>query len=255
MSFAGRFRFSRAVATTLAASVKVLAAAATGPFSREMASGHFWRWTDSLCRLGGVDLRVEGKDSLDPARGWLFMSNHRSYWDIPAIGTALAPIPLRMVAKSGLFRVPVWGQAMMKAEILPLDRSNRQSAIRDLDVVATKLHGGLSVWISPEGGRSRDGKLRRFKKGGFMLALKTGTPIVPIGLAGTERIAPVDRFVVHAGGVVAVVVGEPIDVAPFAGSDEGRDRLMEHVRVTMLDLVTRAEEIVAREGESFSSHQ
>jgi len=247
MGFAGQFRFARAVVTTLVASVKVLATAATGPFSREMASGHFWRWTDSLCRLGGVDLRVEGKERLDPTRGWLFMSNHRSYWDIPAIGTALAPIPLRMVAKRELFRVPLWGPAMLKAEILPIDRSDRQTAIRDLDAVAAKLQSGLSVWISPEGGRSRDGNLRRFKKGGFMLALKTGTPIVPVGVAGTERIAPVDRLVVHVGGVVAVVVGEPVDVTSFAGSDEGRDRLMAQVRMAMLGLVARAEEIVARE--------
>lgn len=248
MGFAGRLRFARAVATTLGASVRVLATAATGPFPRETASAHFWRWTDSLCRLGGVDLRVEGKERLDPARGWLFLSNHRSYWDIPVIGTALAPIPLRMVAKRELFRVPLWGPAMRKAEILPLDRSNRHTAIRDLDAAATKLQGGLSVWIAPEGGRTRDGTLRRFKKGGFMLALKTGTPIVPVGVAGTERIAPVDRFEVLAGGIVAVVVGEPIDVTPFAGSDEGRDRLMDEVRAAMLLLVARAEQIVAQEG-------
>lgn len=247
MDFTGRLRFAQAVAITLGASVKVLAAAATGPFPRETASAHFWRWTDSLCRLGGVDLRVEGQERLDPARGWLFMSNHRSYWDIPVVGTALAPIPLRMVAKRELFRIPLWGPAMLKAEILPLDRSNRQAAIRDLDAAATKLHGGLSVWIAPEGGRTRDGNLRRFKKGGFMLALKTGTPIVPVGVAGTERIAPVDRLEVHAGGIVAVVVGEPIDVTPYAGSDDGRDRLMELVRTAMLDLVARAEENRARE--------
>jgi 1-acyl-sn-glycerol-3-phosphate acyltransferase len=247
MSFAGRFRFAHAVASTLGASVGVLADAAVGRLQRERANGHFWRWTGSLCRLGGVELHVEGKERLDPSRGWLFMSNHRSYWDIPAIGSALEPIPLRMVAKRELFRVPLWGAAMLKAEILPLDRSDRQAAIRDLDVAADKLKGGLSVWIAPEGTRSRDGSLGRFKKGGFMLALKTGCPIVPVGVAGTERIAPVDRFEIVRGGPVAVVVGEPIDVAAYAGRDDGREALMEDVRVALTTLLARAESIVANQ--------
>lgn len=246
MSIAGRLRFARAVASTLGASVSVLAGAATNRLQRERANVHFWRWSRSLCDLGGVDLRVEGKEHLDPARGWLFMSNHRSYWDIPAIGAGLEPIPLRMVAKRELFRVPLWGSAMLKAEILPLDRSDRKAAIRDLDAAAEKLKGGLSVWIAPEGTRSRDGAIGRFKKGGFMLALKTGTPIVPVGVFGSERIAPVDRYEICPGGVVAVVVGDPIEVAPFVGSDEGRDRLMQEVRTAMTRLVARAEEIVTK---------
>jgi len=244
MSFSGRLLFARAVATTLGASVGVLVASAASRLSRAEANVHFWRWSRSLCELGGVDLRVEGKDALDPARGWLFMSNHRSYWDIPAIGSGLEPIPLRMVAKRDLFKVPLWGPAMRKAEILPLDRADRQAAIRDLDVAADKLKSGLSVWIAPEGTRSRDGAIGRFKKGGFMLALKTGIPIVPVGVAGSERIAPVDRFELRSGGVVAVVVGDPIDVTTYAGSEEGRDRLMEEVRTAMTRLVARAEEIV-----------
>jgi len=246
MSFIGRVRFARAVALTLRDSAGVLKSSALGTLSREDASRRFCDWCESLCRLGGVELHVEGLERLPAGRGWLFMSNHRSYWDIPSIGFGLKPVPLRMLAKSDLFKVPLWGPAMRKAEILPLDRGDRKNAIRDLDVAAQKLHDGLSVWIAPEGTRSRDGALGPFKKGGFMLALKTGTPIVPLGVAGTHRIAPVDRYEIVPGGPVAVVVGEPIEVAPFVDGDDGRDRLMEEVRAAMTRLVARAEEIVSQ---------
>ena len=246
MSFSARWRFVRAIGITLAHSTGVLGAAAVGQLRRGQASRRYWDWCEALCRLGGVDLHVEGADRLPPGRGWLFMSNHRSYWDIPSIGFGLKPIPLRMVAKRDLFKVPLWGPAMRKAEILPLDRSDRAAAIRDLDVAADKLRGGLSVWIAPEGTRSRDGALGHFKKGGFMLALKTGAPIVPVGVAGTERVAPVDRFELTGGGPVAVVVGEPIDVAPYIDGDDGRDRLMQEVRTAMTRLVARAEQIVSQ---------
>ena len=127
MSVLASLRFARAVGLTLGHSVGVLAASARGTLTREDSSRRYWNWCEALCRLGGVDLHVEGLDALPPDRGWLFMSNHRSYWDIPSIGFGLKPVPLRMLAKSDLFKVPLWGPAMRQAEILPLNPASTSS--------------------------------------------------------------------------------------------------------------------------------
>jgi 1-acyl-sn-glycerol-3-phosphate acyltransferase len=118
-----------------------------------------------------------------------------------------------MLAKKELFQIPIWGRGLRAAEFIEVDRSNHARAIESIDE-ATRLMGeGVSVYLAPEGTRSRDGRIGALKKGGFHLALGTGAPIVPVAIRGTIDILPRGSRVMRSGQNVSVRIGAPIDVA------------------------------------------
>jgi 1-acyl-sn-glycerol-3-phosphate acyltransferase len=162
------------------------------------------------------------------------MSNHRSLYDVPLLFDSF-PHTLRMVAKSELFRVPVWGPAMREAGFIAIDRNNSVRAKRNLEVAKARLGAGINVWIAPEGTRSRSGQLGDFKSGGFRLALDTGTRILPTALVGTEQILPPTGARVRKGASVTVKFGRPIDPAAFGSTR--RRALVEEVRSAILAML------------------
>jgi 1-acyl-sn-glycerol-3-phosphate acyltransferase len=132
-----------------------------------------------------------------------------------------------MVAKRVLFWIPILGWSMWMCGFIPIDRSNRESAIRSLEEAARKVREGTSVLVFPEGTRGPGGGLLPFKKGGFVLALQAGVPVVPIAILGSERIMPKGSLRVGRGRI-RVRLGRPI---PTAGRKSGaRDALMGEVR-------------------------
>jgi 1-acyl-sn-glycerol-3-phosphate acyltransferase len=131
-----------------------------------------------------------------------------------------------------LFKIPIFGRAMRKAGYISIDRYNRQSAIKSLSVAANKIKSGVSVLIFPEGTRSRDGKIRPFKKGGFVLAIDSGVPIVPVVITGTRSIMTKGKFRVNAGHV-NMVIHKPIDTSAY--TRETKEALMESVRRVICD--------------------
>ncbi|MBW3660326.1 MAG: 1-acyl-sn-glycerol-3-phosphate acyltransferase [Gemmatimonadetes bacterium] len=191
-------------------------------------------WSRSILALLGIDLAVDGRDRLDPGGTYLFMSNHSSTFDIFALFVATEH-RLRMVAKRGLFFIPIFGWSLWMCGFIPIDRSNRERAIRSLEKAGGRIRSGISVLVFPEGTRSRTGKLMRFKKGVFVLALEAGVPVVPVVVLGTDAIMEKGSIEVRQG-TVTVRFGAPI---PTDGLDvEGgeRDRLMARVREAMIDL-------------------
>lgn len=114
-------------------------------------------------------LYVTGLENLDHDETYIFMSNHESWMDIPAIFGAV-PHSIRMVSKAGLMKVPIFGHAMTNAGFIAIDRQDRNKAIKQLDVAKDRLSDGISIWLAPEGTRTRDGSIAPFKKGGFYLA-------------------------------------------------------------------------------------
>jgi 1-acyl-sn-glycerol-3-phosphate acyltransferase len=155
------------------------------------------------------------------------MSNHQSLYDIPALYQTL-PLRLRMVAKAELFKIPIWAQAMRVAGFVELDRSARERAIASLERAKAALAQGTSIWIAPEGTRSRDGSLAPFKLGGFHLAAGAGAHILPVSVAGTRSILPAKGARVVAGAIVRVTVHPPIDPAEYG--HEVNDALVQAVR-------------------------
>jgi 1-acyl-sn-glycerol-3-phosphate acyltransferase len=187
-------------------------------------------WARVNLALYGVKVRSRRLAPLDPTRPYVFMSNHRSQFDILAVIVALSEFQLRWVAKVELTRVPVFGWALRRSGHVIIDRSNHEQAVASLRAAHAKIEReAVSLTIFPEGTRSRpDQALLPFKKGGFMLALETGIPIVPIAVRGSREILPRGSLQ-PASGEIEVVVGPPI---PVAGVD--RDELIERVRAFIL---------------------
>jgi len=190
-------------------------------------------WSSWILGSLGIPLVVTGAERLDPDRPYVFMSNHRSVFDIFALFLALDQ-RLRMVAKRALFFIPVFGWSMGMCGFVPIDRSNRERAIRGLERAARRIRGGLSVLVFPEGTRGSGRALLPFKKGVFVMALEAGVPVVPVVVSGTEEIMPSGSLRVGRGSI-AVAVGEPIDLAGRGRSD--RDWLMSEVRREMQRLL------------------
>jgi 1-acyl-sn-glycerol-3-phosphate acyltransferase len=204
-------------------------AAALAVFDERAAYRVCLLWVRINLAVYGVRVRAHRLAALDPSAPYVFMSNHRSQFDILAVVEALSDFQLRWVAKVELTRVPVFGWALKHTGHIIIDRSNRQQSVATLRAARSKMDDGVSVVIFPEGTRSADQALLPFKKGGFMLALETGIPIVPIAVRGSREILPRGSWQ-PASGEIEVVVGAPI---PVAGAD--RDELVDRVRAFILE--------------------
>jgi 1-acyl-sn-glycerol-3-phosphate acyltransferase len=182
-------------------------------------------WTG--VRIAGVRVEVVGRENLDPARTYIFMSNHASNLD-PPILIPLIPRRTSVLVKNELFRVPVLGRAMRLARLVPVDRSNRQRAIDSLQKADDVLRAGINMTIFVEGTRSGDGRLLPFKKGPFYLAVETGFPVVPVTIVNTHDLLPKGKLLARPGRV-QVIFHAPLDPAVISG----RDALMSEVRTVM----------------------
>ena len=183
-------------------------------------------WSRSILAVSGIRVAVSGLERIDPARPYIFMSNHQSNFDIPVLLGHL-PVQFRWLAKAELFRIPVFGRAMRGAGYISIDRADRAAAFDSLRQAAEKIRQGVSILIFPEGTRSLDGFLRTFKKGGFVLAIQAGVPIVPVVVRGTFDIMPKHRLLIRPRDVT-VDVGAPIAVEGV--NYASKETLMEAVR-------------------------
>jgi len=198
--------------------------AAVATFDERLSYRVSQLWVSINLLACGVRVHVQRLATLDPQRAYVFMSNHMSQYDVLAVVAALDEFQLRWVAKKELTRIPVFGWALKHAGHIIIDRSSHEQAIASLRAARTKMEDGISVMIFPEGTRGTAGQpLLPFKKGGFMLALETGFPIVPLAIRGSGRILPRGSWL-PASGDIEVVVGPPIPVAGL-----NRDELMRRV--------------------------
>lgn len=180
-----------------------------------------------------IQLTVRGAERIALDRAYVYMSNHQSHTDIPILYASVPSPTLRMVAKTELFRVPLFGRAMRVGNMIEVDRSNRASAVESLRRARSLIADGVSVWIAPEGSRSRSGALGPLKKGGFYLARDTATPIVPVAISGTYDVLPPKTTSMALDVPVEVEFGAPIPVEgrPVEDlMDEVARFLAEHVR-------------------------
>lgn len=170
-------------------------------------------WARTLLKIAGVSVTVQGLEHLSRDRAYIFAANHQSQFDIFVL-QAYLPGQFRWLAKVELFHIPIFGQALRLMGSLPIDRSNRQAAIKSLDQAAAKVEVGTSIIIFPEGTRGATGQLLPFKKGGFALAIKSGQPIVPVSISGTRFIQARGVLRIHPGPV-KVVLGSPLETSAY----------------------------------------
>ncbi len=170
-------------------------------------------WGRCLLFSAGVRLRRRYEAELDPDCGYIFMSNHQSLFDIPAVALSL-PVNFRFLAKRSLFRIPVFGWSLAVAGFVPVDRGRSDKGAKAFSSSIEALRQGASLVIFPEETRSLDGRLGPFKRGGFLMALKEGVAIVPVGVKGSFEVRRKGSMWTRAG-VVEVAVGSPIDVSEY----------------------------------------
>jgi 1-acyl-sn-glycerol-3-phosphate acyltransferase len=178
-------------------------------------------------QLAGVRVETIGLDKLDPARAYIFMSNHTSTLD-PPIQIPRIPRRTSVMVKKELFKIPILGRAMRMGSLVPVDRGNRDAGIEAVAAAKAVVQQGLNMTIYVEGTRSFDGKLLPFKKGPFYLAMACGVPIVPMTIVGTHYAMPKGRFGMKPG-VVKMIFHPPIEPKDFAS----RESLMERVRAVI----------------------
>ncbi len=166
-----------------------------------------------VVELLDVDLVTTGAGRVPPGRAYVYMSNHQSHLDIPMLYASLPSPTIRMLAKKELFNIPAWGRGLRAAEFIEVDRGNHARGVQSIARAAELIRDGVSIYLAPEGTRSRDGRLNALKKGGFHLAKDTGTPIVPVAIRGTIDILPRGTRTMHKGKRVDVTIGAPIEVA------------------------------------------
>lgn len=219
---------------TLAISWPTVLDALRGRVTKQTCDDRLARWSKRVVAHAAIDLDVEGREHLAPGRTFLVMSNHQSLYDVPVLFTILGG-NLRMVAKKELFRVPIFGPAMKEGGFISIDRENRASAIASLREARALFDGGTHVWISPEGTRSKTGELLAFKKGGFVLAMETGVPILPVSLRGTRDVLEAKGVRSSRGASVHVTLHAPIDPTGYGAADDksARERLMGDVRAAI----------------------
>jgi len=141
---------------------------------------------------------IEGLENITPDETYIVVANHQSIADIPIIGANL-PINMRVLAKKELFTIPVFGQAMWLYDFVAIDRKNRRSAVKSLERTRKKMKY-CSYLIFPEGTRSRDGHVGKFKSGALILTEK-GCKILPVALIGADKILKTGETDIHSGEV------------------------------------------------------
>jgi 1-acyl-sn-glycerol-3-phosphate acyltransferase len=171
------------------------------------------RWFGKrVIELLDVHLVAKGAERVPPDRAYVYMSNHQSHMDIPMLYATLPSPTIRMLGKKELFQIPVWGRGLRAAEFIEVDRSNHVRAMKSIERAKELVRDGVSIYLAPEGTRSRDGRIGPLKKGGFHLAKDTGAPIVPVAISGTIDILPRGGRAMQTGKRVEVTIGAPIPV-------------------------------------------
>jgi 1-acyl-sn-glycerol-3-phosphate acyltransferase len=196
----------------------------SGDFGHRCARA--WAWL--VLKTTGVHVSVRGAEQLDPRRSYVFASNHQSIYDIPIVFTAL-PLQLRIVAKASLGTFPFLGWHLRRTGHLLIDRKNPGAGV--VKKMARLVSGAKSLIVFPEGTRSVDGTVARFKAGMFLVAIDAGLPVVPVSIAGSRHVMLKGRLMTCPGRVM-LTVHEPIPTAGV-GRQGARD-LAERVREVVL---------------------
>ena len=183
--------------------------------------------------LSGLRYRLESAQPLPLERPAIYCSNHQSNVDPPLLFEVLHS-RMHILYKAELNRIPVLARAFRMGGFIPIDRRNKEAALRSIEAGAASIRAGNSFLIFPEGTRGRTDELLKFKKGGFIMAIKAQAPIVPVAIQG-------GRAAMHRGSrviqpaTISVRVGEPIETAGLSLGD--RDAVIERVRTRIAEMV------------------
>jgi len=178
--------------------------------------GKFWSRLNIY--LGFCRVKVRGKEHLDPEKAYIVVSNHQSFFDVCAL-IGYLPLQLRWVVKAEIRKMPVFGYALQRMGHIYVDRVRGDSIRRSIEKAAQKIKEGTSVVFFPEGTRSEDGKISKFRKGGFILAQESGYPILPITINGSRFVLPKNTLDLMPGKI-EIRIHQPREFPGTAGLDQ-----------------------------------
>ena len=176
--------------------------------------------------LSGIRFKLAGAEHLPLDRAAVYCSNHESNVDPPVLFTALHS-RMHILYKHEIDQIPVLARAFRMGGFIPIDRRNKESAMRSIEKGAASLRSGNSFLIFPEGTRSRTSEMLPFKKGGFVMAIKAGVPIVPVAISGGRDAMQRGSKVIKPV-TISIRIGEPIETSGVDLDD--RDELIARVR-------------------------
>src|SRR5688500_19661206 len=178
-------------------------------------------------RLSGVKVHVKGKHHLDPQQTYVFVANHRSYLDTATLFLHTGR-RIGLLAKKELLQVPVLGVGMGFVNVMAVDRSKRESAIRTTDAAAERIRSGISFGVFVEGTRALPGELLPFKKGAFYMARQAGVPVVPVAITYSDELMGKGTGEAKSG-TMEMIFMQPVPTTNIA-TDEDMNELIAGVR-------------------------
>ena len=190
-------------------------------------------WAKSYLKLAFLPVTVEGTEKLDMKQSYVFVSNHQSTTDVFLIYGWL-PSVFKWIMKQELRKVPFIGCGCAAAGHIFIERQNKRHALESIGNAEQVLHDGVCVVVFPEGTRSTNGQVGRFKRGAFHIAQELQLPIVPISLSGCYETVPKGKLFVR-WHPVKMYIGDPIDSTkyPKEQMDElialTREKVIEHI--------------------------
>ena len=191
-------------------------------------------WSSLMLKAARVDVVLENPEVIDEERPQVLVANHTSWFDVLALAAHL-PGPYAFVAKKEIAKVPFFGPAVGACGHIYIDRGDRQAAMESLAVARQRLEDdGPTVIMFPEGTRSASGELQSFKKGAFVLALQTGTDVVPAAIFGSRETMRKGSLLVRPG-TIRVRFGTPIPVGDY--SLEQRNELTRDARAALQEIL------------------
>jgi 1-acyl-sn-glycerol-3-phosphate acyltransferase len=176
-------------------------------------------WARCVLTASAIRLHATYDPTLEPGKSYVFLSNHQSLFDIPVLLTT-CPGQVRMMAKRSLFRIPFFGWGLYAGGFIPIDRGNRSTARQSFASAMARIKNGTSILLFPEGTRSTSDTLLPFERGGFLLAMKTGLPIVPVGIRGSRAVQPRGSWAIRPGPI-EVHYGAPLSAADYGVRRKG----------------------------------
>jgi 1-acyl-sn-glycerol-3-phosphate acyltransferase len=183
--------------------------------------------------ISGVKLVITGLENIDPGGTYVFVSNHSSQFDIPAVQAA-APVRISIIYKKEINKIPLFGWQMMLGPYIVIDRKNAEKAVNSIrkakQMMDTKK---ISVHIFAEGTRSRTGEIQPFKRGAFRLAALVGFPVIPVTINGASSILPKGKLNIKRG-TMHIHFDKPISTLDLKSRQDEID-LMESVRNKVIE--------------------
>lgn len=169
-------------------------------FSSNIDNRMYVGWSRALNKVIGIDIEIEGISNIEPNKNYIYVTNHSSLLDIPVLLGTL-PGDVRIIYKRELEKIPIFGYGLKKSNLIGIDRSDPRKAMKSLDEAIEKIQMGASVIIFPEGTRDAGDEVGQFKRGGFLIAEKAQTAIIPIAVSGTYDLLPVGKLLLKPGKV------------------------------------------------------